>query len=337
MEQLILCDIGEAVTFAISGKFQKVDFNNIFLPENRCRIYRIQFHVPPQKRQLERVVELIREIPNIGLRFYGQFSEESIAWSLLADVERLQVDLWETQNLNQLRKLTNLRELGILKQVKSQVSLELLKDLPNLEVLFTSISKDVDSISELKRLRFLSLSEIKTKNLDFLQGLECLNDFWLSLGSVESFGPLTNNKAIKNLRIHQVRGFNDAEAEIMFANGQSLQALSLENLKHLTNLDFVRNLTSLRLLHLDGIKNLKTYEPLEMLDHSSTFTAYNSRPLDRSLSPLRNLNTVGIGDSYDSRTIKSFEDSFNGEVLNYRGKCIRGEWVSSTPFVSPVF
>jgi hypothetical protein len=60
----------------------------------------------------------------------------------LRDIERLQVDLWETDDLHQLQYLVKLKELGILKQVKSKVSLKVLSTLPELEVLFTSISKD---------------------------------------------------------------------------------------------------------------------------------------------------------------------------------------------------
>jgi hypothetical protein len=142
MQQLILCDIGEDVTFSIAGDFKKVRFDDIFSQENRDRIYRIQFHRPPTNYYLEKVAELIKERPRIALRFYGQYREGEINWHLLRDIERLQVDLWETDDLHQLQYLVKLKELGILKQVKSKVSLKVLSTLPELEVLFTSISKD---------------------------------------------------------------------------------------------------------------------------------------------------------------------------------------------------
>ena len=63
---------------------------------------------------------------------------------------------------------------------------QILKDLKNLEVLFTSISKDIEIIGELRKLKFLSLREIKTDNLDFLESLKNLNELWISFGSYKN-------------------------------------------------------------------------------------------------------------------------------------------------------
>lgn len=337
MQQLILCDIGQDVTFGVAGDFKKVRFDDIFVQENRDRIYRIQFHRPPAKYHLERVTELIKERPRITLRFYGQYREGDINWHLLRDIERLQVDLWETGDLHQLQYLPKLKELGILKQVKSKVSLKVLSTLPDLEVLSTSISKDVGSISHLKKLRFLSFREIKTKNLDFLQELPFLTDLWLSLGSIDSFEGIGNNTSLRNLRIHQVRGFNSRQADLMLTKGQRLNALALENLKHLTDLDFTRHLSSLRYLRLDGIKNVITYMPLENSHSIEKITTYNSKPQDESILPIRNIKQIWIGESYKKRTIEQFTKAFMGDVLYYRGKSIKGEWIATTPFDRSVF
>jgi hypothetical protein len=336
MEKLILCDIGETVTFSSGGEFRRTNFDDIFLPENRMRIYRIQFHTPPQTYQFERIAELIGEIPKISLRFCGQFSEDQIPWRLLTQIQRLQIDLWETDNLNELRNLPNLKELGISKQVRSKVSLSILKNLPNLEVLFTSVSKDIESISELKKLKFLSLNEIKTRSLDFLQHLALLKDLWLSLGSINSFESITNNKSIRNLKIHQVRGLLDQEAERMLSKGEKLTSLSLENLNHLTHLTFVKHLTELRYLNLCGIKNLKTYEPIVQLHPEAKITTYNSKPADQSILALQKFAQVWIGDSYNPEILSKLVKSFEGRILYYRGKPIRGEWIDVNPFTGPL-
>ena len=101
--------------------------------------------------------------PKIDLRFYGNYPENSINWKSLTLIENLYIDLWETKKLENLVYLTNLKKLGISKNVKSTVSLKIIENLEKLENLYTSISKDIDSIKNLENLKFLSLREIKSK------------------------------------------------------------------------------------------------------------------------------------------------------------------------------
>lgn len=163
----ILCDIGDGPNFLIDGREKPVNFDDIDKEDNLNRIYRIQFKQPPGNGQLERVVTTIKKRPEIELRFYGNYSEDLIDWSKLTDIQNLQIDLWKTNELKAVSQLMNLRRLGINGNVKSKVSLKILEPLRNIETLYTSISKDVESISKLQGLRFLSLREIKHDNLDF--------------------------------------------------------------------------------------------------------------------------------------------------------------------------
>src|SRR5688572_30264791 len=164
----ILCNIGKEPIFSIGGESEAVGWEDLDKEENLNRIYRIQFNQAPHNGQLERVTGIIKQRPEIELRFYGDFSEELIDWDKLTDIRDLQIDLWNSINLGQISKLTNLKCLGITKNVKSNVSLSILEPLQNLEKLYTSVSKDIESIGKLKRLQFVSLSEIKYDNLDFL-------------------------------------------------------------------------------------------------------------------------------------------------------------------------
>ena len=262
---------------------------------------------------------------HIELRFYGNYSEEQIQWSLLSSVERLQIDLWETKELKQVSQLTKLKRLGISKNVKSSVSLKILENLTNPQTLFTSISKDIQTIGRLSQLHFLSLREIKTKNLDFLAQLEKLNTVWLSLGSYENFKTLNEIQNLKKLSIHQVRGFDNITANETLAKCVSLEALQLQDLKHVESFNFLTNLKLLKYLQIEGLKNIETYEPILNCSSLETFLAYNSKPADKSLKGLSNLKNIGLGDSYSKVEIDNLVSNFTGDAIRIRASEIKGK------------
>lgn len=321
----ILCDIGQGVQFLISGRSEVATIHNLEDETYLKRIYRIQFKTPPQKAMLEVVASAIKAMPDIELRFYGDYSEELIPWDMIKGVERLSVDLWHTESLNAISSLPNLRTLAISKNVRSKVSLKIIEPLENLEVLFTSISKDIESVSNLKRLVKVNLSEVKTDNLNFLKTLTQLKTVNLSLGSYSSFDGLTKLPKLNRMHIHQVRGFDDEVTSQVLANCQGLEALMLDNLTHITQLNFAQFLSGLKYLTLEGVKNLDTYDPLQYCKSLEIFTGYNCRPKDQSLTGLRNLKAIALGDSYPKTEVENFlKVSLAGDV-NIRGKMIKGD------------
>jgi hypothetical protein len=321
----ILCDINENINFIIGGISKRADISDLTVEDNIKRIYRIQFSQVPTATNLLAVLKVIKSNPSIDLRFYGKYSEEEIEWSLLSSVERLQIDLWETKELKQISKLTKLKRLGITKNVKSSVSLKILENLTNLQTLFTSISKDIQAIGGLNQLHFLSLREIKTKNLDFLSQLEKLNTVWLSLGSYENFKAITEIKSLKKLSIHQVRGFDNVSANETLPNCENLEALQLQDLKNIESLNFLTNLKLLKYLQIEGLKNIETYEPILNCSSLETFLAYNCKPADKSLKGLANVKNIGLGDSYSKDEIDNLVSNFTGDTIRIRAKEIKGK------------
>lgn len=254
----ILCDIGDKPNFLIGGQGKSVDFDEIEKSENLNRIYRFQFKQPPKNGQLDRVISAIKKRPEIELRFYGDYSEELIDWGSLTEIQNLQIDLWETNDLQEVSRLRNLKRLGITKNVKSKVSLEILEPLQNLETLYTSISKDLETISKLPNLEFLSLNEIIKDNLDFLTNLKNLQDLWLLMGSFKDFSAMAQIESLKKLQVHQVRGFDSENINPVLENCKQLWALKLDNLKNIHNLEFVPSMPRIKYLSMEGIKNLDT-------------------------------------------------------------------------------
>lgn len=332
MEYKILCVIGEEIEFNVAGKSQPVKISDLTNTENLKRIYRIQFSKEPRKEYLEIVVNILRKNPHIDLRFYGNYSENSIDWNSLIFIERLQIDLWETKDLKEISKLVNLKKLAITKNVKSAVSLKILKDLKNLEVLFTSISKDIEVIGELKGLTFLSLREIKAKNLDFLKPLKNLNELWISLGSFENIDAIQFIDNLKKLSIHQIRGIDNESLNKVISKCSLINAIELQNLKNLNSLNFIENLENLNYLRLDTNKNIETYKHILKSKNLKTISTTSSRPIDKNLSYLINVENVLLGDSYSKSEIEHFIKIFNGNILWIWGKELKGKVKFENPF-----
>ena len=328
----ILCDINESINFLIAGASIRADISDLSIEDNIKRIYRIQFSQAPTRKILLAALKVIESNPQIVLRFYGNYFEEQIEWSLLSSVERLQIDLWETKELKQISRLTKLKTLGITKNVKSSVSLQILGTLTNLQTLFTSISKDVQVIGNLSHLECLSLRKIKTKNLDFLTHLRKLNTVSLSLGSYENFEAISEVQNLNKLSVHQVRGFDNKRADETLSKCESLDALQLQDLKHVASLNFLNNLKRLKYLQVEGLKNLETYLPLLSCSSLEIFLAYNSKPRDKSLKGLINLKDVGLGDSYSKDEICNLVSHFSGDAIQIRGKEIKGKLNYINPF-----
>ncbi|WP_179020367.1 hypothetical protein [Winogradskyella forsetii] len=328
----ILCDIGDKPNFLIGGQGKPVDFSEIEKSENLNRIYRFQFKQPPKNGQLEKVISAIKKRPEIELRFYGDYSEDLIDWGSLTEIQNLQIDLWETNSLSEISSLRNLKRLGITKNVKSKVSLKILEPLQNLETFYTSISKDVETISKLPNLEFLSLNEIKMDNLDFLTNLQNLKVLWLSMGSFKDFSGLSKVENLQKLQVHQVRGFDSEIINPILKDCSQLWALKLDNLKGIKNLDFIPIMTKIKYLSMEGIKNLDTYAPIKNSKSMETIAGYNCRPADKSLDGLKRLTEIWLGDSYAKSELEDLLNNNDAVTIWIRGKNLKGSGKLNNPF-----
>ena len=328
----ILCDISDKPNFLIGGQGKSVDFNDIDKSENLNRIYRFQFRQPPKNGQLERVISAIKKRPEIELRFYGNYSEELIDWGSLTEIQNLQIDLWETNDLREVSTLKNLKSLEITKNVKSKVSLKIVEPLQNLEAFYTSISKDVEAISKLSNLEFLSLNEIKNDNLDFLTKLQKLKVLWISLGSFQDFWGLSQIQNLEKLQVHQVRGFDSESINPILKNCEKLWALKLDNLKNITNLDFIPSMPKINYLSMEGIKNLNSFKLIKNSRTIETIAGYNCRPADKSLDGLKKLKEIWLGDFYQNSEIDRLLNDSDAESIWIRGKILKGSGKLDNPF-----
>ncbi|SFK87346.1 hypothetical protein SAMN05216357_107107 [Porphyromonadaceae bacterium KH3CP3RA] len=321
--QKILVDIKDSKIGFLSGGTE-ISSSMSDIIANKDNIFRIQFSSRPDVRLLKDISDFLIDNPHIDLRFYGNYCEDLIDWGLLNDIQRLSIDLWETKDLNGIKNLKKLKRLGISKIVKSSVSLKVIENLDNLEMLFTSISKDIETIGLLKKFNLVSLSEIKTDNLDFLSNNIHLSKLWISLGSIKNISGIAKVQNLKTLSIHQLKGFDDFVANSVLSNCNNLEDLELMNLANLSRFTFISNLKNLRTLNLEGLKKIDSYKDFGQCDSLKVISGYDSRPLDKSLVGLENLDSIILGDSYSKSEIDSFVKRFKGRNLWIRGKQILG-------------
>ena len=320
----ILVDINNSkISLITGGKGCLSGINGI--TENVDSVFRIQFSSIPDLTLLKEVTEIIKINPQISLRFYGNFSEDLIKWEELKSVQRLFIDLWETKNLEGLRNLTQLKRLGISKNVKTTVNLNVIENLNELEMFFTSISKGIESASKLKNLQFISLNEIKSDSLDFLSENTNLSTVWISFGSIKDISSINEIQNLKTLSVHQLRGFNHLIANSILSKCLQLEKLELMNLKDICQLNFLEQAKNLTTLNLEGLKNIESYHVIRNNIKLKTISGYDCRPQDKSLFGLENIESVTLGDSYSKSEIDAFTKRFNGENLWIRGKQIIGQ------------
>lgn len=330
----ILCEIGEDIIFNVGGKSQKASTVDLLQEDNLNRIYRFQFREAPKNIYLDLVLLAIEKRPAITLRFYGNYSEDLIDWDRLSAVKNLSIDLWHLDNLKGLSKLVNLKVLSLTKNISSKASLTILEPLKKLEILCTSISKDIETVSDLKKLNTLTLREIKCNDLNFLISLNNLETLYLSLGSFQNFDGLKKISHLVKMDIHQVRGFTNEVAENVLIHCQTLKALRFDNLKYITSLNFIKELSSLNYLSIEGVQNLETYLPILKNKSLESFFGYKCQPLDKSLIGLSNLKNVMLGDSYKKEEVDKFLEVSNVTNLAIRGKKMRGDGWFENPFLS---
>jgi len=328
----ILCDIGDKTKFLFGGEDKSVDFAEIEKSENLNRIYCFQFRQAPKKGQLESVVSAIKKRPEIGLRFYGDYSETSIDWNSLQEIQNLQIDLWETNDLSDVSTLKNLKRLAITKVLKSKVSLNILEPLQKLETLYTSLSKDVEAIAKLQRLKFLSLNEIKKDNLNFLANLKNLKTLWLSMGSYKDFSGLAQIENLQKLQVHQVKGFESERINPILKSCAQLRALKLDTLKHITNLEFIPHMAKIKYLALVGIKNIESFKPIEQSNTIETLSGSQCKPTDKSLNGLKMLKEIWLGDTYSKSEIDCLMKENNAENIWIRRNNLKGLGKLNNPF-----
>mgnify|MGYP001773748273 FL=1 len=191
------------------------------------------------------------------------------------DLESVRLYDNKVEDISVLKHLTKLKELNLSGNPVSDLSaLKDLKHLKNLDLRKTKVA-DLSSINSIKTLKNLTYGYMKnTDTIDISQIKDLTNLEFLSLGDIKikNFHVLNN---FKNLTFFSPPKSVTVEDMKMLIDLKKLKTLSLDNNKHITNIDFLLNFPnieqlSLRNTSIKDISVLKKIPRLITLDISDT-------------------------------------------------------------------
>ena len=233
--------------------------------EADCR--RVQFSEPLTEMERRRVATLLREYPSVGLRVYSGTSRKfDTTYTTLGfleqfgQVRRVSLDIREVDDFSGLRFLhPDLEELQ-LGETSKRISLRPLERFGDLRDLYLhGHDKDFEVVSDLRRVRRLSLRSITLPDLGTLRGLGELEELELKLGGTRDLRLLPEVGRLRYFEAWLVRGLADLEP---LAGVRSLRSLFLEALKQVKALPSLAPLTELTHVHLQNMKGLYDLAPV---------------------------------------------------------------------------
>jgi hypothetical protein len=264
--------------------------------EDRIKV--VQFGQPLSDRELKRVGRFMADYPDMRLRMYGHNNRLDLEWLRYFKSHRnLMVNAHNLDTFDGLRHLPESVTQLALGQTKKKLSLRILERFPLLTTLYLEgHTRDIEVVSELRRLEDLTLRSITLPDLSILLPLEKLWSLDIKLGGTKNLDLLPQIGSLKYLELWMIRGFEDLSPISELAD---LRFLFLQALRRATQLPDLTQCHRLRRIHLETMKGLTDLSPLAAapsLEQLLLIDMPQLRPED--LAPLeahQTLNSVRIG------------------------------------------
>ncbi len=227
---------------------------------------------------------------NFSVRFYGHYQGSFDCKILLKlpNIKALYLDcLLKADNLDVLTRLENLKRLCLnvfeLKETEifqannfrnikelivgptrtKALNLKYLEHLTDLSLLaICGHTKNIDVVGKLEKVEFLGLNSISKVPLNFVNKLLNLKSLHIVLGGRENIDEIEGNE-IESLEVIRVRAFNSFKNVSSF---RKLRTLLIEDQIQLTELNFEKEIATLKDLKLINCKALKSLTGLEKLN-----------------------------------------------------------------------
>jgi hypothetical protein len=193
------------------------------------------------------------------------------------------------RSLDFLESLPSLRFLRIDPTKTSKLSLRPIRFLRSLQALkLDKQGTDIDVISELPELQYLSIQSSPLKNLDCLTRSSSLCALRIGLGSFKDLSFLAGTK-LRYLELWQVRGLLTQDLEPV-VKAPRLEALTLDTLGQVTALPHLEQLRRLQMREMNGLTDLHTLASAKKLEDLIIEGADKLAP--DSITQLKNLSSL---------------------------------------------
>lgn len=231
-----------------------VDSHQLRPLDRRCKV--VQFRAPLTSRDLESVSAFMREYPDVPLRIYGHYSgvDDLSFLEYFPFLKGFQVDVYEIRSLNGLENLPDSIEFFGFGSTKRRFSVAFLERFSQLKDLYLDgHSKDLDVLSTLRSLEFLTLRSVSLPDLSPLTPLKELRGLALKLGGTRELAMLGELDSLRYLELWMIRGLTDLTA---IASLSELRYLFLQSLKNVKSLPSFARLTKLERVDIEDLKGL---------------------------------------------------------------------------------
>jgi len=253
--------------------FVKVGRCNFLTPEGAQKISKIRIYSSDFTNNDLSDLQYFVNLKTLDIRSFGLTDLQNAP--LLEKLEHLSISVGnQVIDLTDLAKFPNLKSLEM-GDIKNLQSLSNLKKLQTINLSTSGIS-DISCLSKLHSIKYLALDGNEIKDLSPLAGLGKLKELRLNGNRISDLTPLSGLKNIKTLSLHnnQISDISplselDSLEKIYLGENKIQDISALSNCKHLRAIELFGNpLLSveplLRLEHLESIATDtgKIYEPL---------------------------------------------------------------------------
>lgn len=256
----------------------------------------VVFRKPPTADELAELRALADSGQPIALTIGYDFFPKSIGeldLSYIAHIPSLQslrlTYVAGLRTLDFLEAVPNLRFLHIDATKTSQLSLRPIRFLRSLRVLkLEKQGADLDIVTELPALQYLSVQSSPQKDLSFLGKMDCLRALRIGLGGAFNLNFLKDSK-LGYLELYQLRGCTAHEI-LPITNASHLQVLLLDSLKNVCSLPRIDQVRRLHLREMNGLTDISALASCSKLEELIVEGAKKLTPQD--FIPLRGLDTL---------------------------------------------
>lgn len=209
--------------------------------------------------------------------------------SSLKSIERLTIIADKGENLNSIEGMTELEDLNITIKTKSKIDFTKLKKLSKCFLYFWP---GASSIFEVDTLKELYLDKIKQEHLNDMRHLSKLESLTLGNSNVEDLSILQPLKSLLKLELLNCRKIINHNIISKFIN---LTWLNIDGYKDINSIEFLMELTKLKVLLLSDVGNINSIKPLSMLKELKAF-AFPGKTIivDGDLTVLTSLSKLSM-------------------------------------------
>jgi hypothetical protein len=279
---------------------------------------------------LRAVNDALAAFPETAISVYGA-AGANLAWiEALPALRSVRLKIGSNASLDPMRALPLLRSLELETAYKANPSLRPLEALQSLEVLeLDESAKDFDVVESLPRLRHLALTRSRARSLDALRFHPSLETLQIRFGAVRDLSPLATMPSLRGVDLYGISMLLDEHIALL-GDLKSLEGLNLERLPRIERLDALAlgPASTLRFLHLTGLKRLTTFRPLQQLQKLEELFTRESKPADgeiATLLPLPHLRWLMLLDTYEVEQIDRAIARFDGDLF----ETLRQTWTSN--------